>query len=166
MDIDVIETLCTYIDSEFEFIGNLEKKYGTSAKKIFNATRSNCDILLYELLQFLLSIIENEQTNEMQCGLFSLILKTNITVDVLESLKQSIDHDIPFYSLQLFIIADKDTNKTFYNGVTQGLFKLFENLGNLMINFTNNKSESTKIKDIYLNQMSEIITNNFNINFV
>ena len=149
------------IDNKLELIDKLEKEYSISAKQIFNTDRSNKDSLIYELLHFLLAITEHEKTNEIQCTVFSAVTKKTMTADMIDSLKINVNHDIPFHSLQLFILSDIKSKKTYYDGISYELYKLFESLGNNMTYTATNTYEAVKVKNQHLEKMADIIVSMF-----
>ena len=151
----------TYINDKLELIDKLEKEHNISAKQIFNTNKSNKETLEYELLHFLLSITKYEKTTETQCAVFSAITKENMTKDKIDALKKIANHDIPFYSLQLFILSDMKNKKTYYDGISHELFKLFENLGNNIIYTASNTYKAVKIKNQHIERMAEIIVTMF-----
>ena len=61
---DSTKKLFSQIENELNHIDILEKEYDLSAKKFFRTSNSNYDVLLDELLNFLLSITKiPQQTN-------------------------------------------------------------------------------------------------------
>lgn len=156
-----IKELIAYIDNEFNHIDILEKEYGLSAKKLFNTNNSNCDVLLNELLTFLLLITKDSAINELQLSVFSAVTKENMTADIIDTLKQNVNPDITFCSLQLFILADLKNNQTYYDGLSYELFGLYKKLGDLMAYTSTNIHEAAKIKNQYLEKMIDIIVSLF-----
>ena len=143
-----IKELIAYIDNEFNHIDILEKEYGLSAKKLFNTNNSNCDVLLNELLTFLLLITKDSAINELQLSVFSAVTKENMTADIIDT-------------LQLFILADLKNNQTYYDGLSYELFGLYKKLGDLMAYTSTNIHEAAKIKNQYLEKMIDIIVSLF-----
>ena len=158
---DSTKKLFSQIENELNHIDILEKEYDLSAKKFFKTSNSNYNVLLDELLNFLLSITKNSTTNELQLSVFSAVAKENMTADIINLLKQNVNPDITFYSLQLCIFADLKNNLTYYDGSSHKLFSLYEKLGNLMTYTSTNTNEAAKIKNQYLEKMVDIIISLF-----